>query len=403
MYWCSIHVTGADGSFNLLEYADPDLDLTLTEDHDKNMFDEHLGLSKGEAETQNSVAQSAPSQASAVVRSDISQPASAVHSDTSKDPAPQTLTGGSMSTKQVTPRLTASSATAADVSKGVTAPTVTVVASKTTTKPCATLTPPGVTTPEATSTTATFKQPPQVAISTLTLNDSMTTKQEPVISGKPAGMKPQKVASTRSDSAATSATQAAAMAASNGATANTSPPRTKSPKPKRKKSKPPALPTTAKSESSEKPATGLCAEALKTPTSATDFQAKFLEFSKKQTSDLPEKEMGKPERKSQLSSAAATVKEDSAAGTAAVKSEDSGKGTESATKDSGGGKVTPEVKSDNEEKKETLSLPLQVDGCVDDLDSDDSIFVCHSLLPLQVDVADDREITGSGQRESGSR
>ena len=33
-----------DDSFNLLEYADPELDETLTEPHDKNMFDEHLGV-----------------------------------------------------------------------------------------------------------------------------------------------------------------------------------------------------------------------------------------------------------------------------------------------------------------------------------------------------------------------
>ena len=35
---------GADDSFDLLEYADAELDdATLNEDHDKNMFDEHLG------------------------------------------------------------------------------------------------------------------------------------------------------------------------------------------------------------------------------------------------------------------------------------------------------------------------------------------------------------------------
>ena len=37
--------SGADGTFNLLEYADPELDDTLAEEHDKSIFDEHLGLS----------------------------------------------------------------------------------------------------------------------------------------------------------------------------------------------------------------------------------------------------------------------------------------------------------------------------------------------------------------------
>ncbi|CAH1773145.1 unnamed protein product [Owenia fusiformis] len=34
----------ADGTFNLLEFADPEIQKTLVEDHDKSMFDEHLGL-----------------------------------------------------------------------------------------------------------------------------------------------------------------------------------------------------------------------------------------------------------------------------------------------------------------------------------------------------------------------
>lgn len=37
---------GADGAFSLLAFSDPALDETLAEIHDKNMFDEHLGLKK---------------------------------------------------------------------------------------------------------------------------------------------------------------------------------------------------------------------------------------------------------------------------------------------------------------------------------------------------------------------
>lgn len=39
----SFYVLG-DGAFNLLPLGDPVLDETLAEVHDKNMFDEHLGL-----------------------------------------------------------------------------------------------------------------------------------------------------------------------------------------------------------------------------------------------------------------------------------------------------------------------------------------------------------------------
>lgn len=39
-------MTGADPHFNLLPFPHPVLDETLAEEHDKNMFDEHLGLKK---------------------------------------------------------------------------------------------------------------------------------------------------------------------------------------------------------------------------------------------------------------------------------------------------------------------------------------------------------------------
>lgn len=57
----TLHLPGADGSFNLLEYADADLDHTLIEEHDKNMFDEHLGIkSVGEEEEKEEKADEKP-------------------------------------------------------------------------------------------------------------------------------------------------------------------------------------------------------------------------------------------------------------------------------------------------------------------------------------------------------
>lgn len=48
-------LTGADPHFNLLPFPHPVLDETLAEEHDKSMFDEHLGLTK-EAEDKSALA-----------------------------------------------------------------------------------------------------------------------------------------------------------------------------------------------------------------------------------------------------------------------------------------------------------------------------------------------------------
>ena len=66
-------VAGADGSFNLLEYADPELDQTLTEEHDKSMFDEHLGLKKGPPRSQASTQPISKSEIAELSRSVVEQ------------------------------------------------------------------------------------------------------------------------------------------------------------------------------------------------------------------------------------------------------------------------------------------------------------------------------------------
>lgn len=47
-------IVDTDGAFNFIGFSDPVLDETLAEDHDKNMFDEHLGLKKESDEFEQS-------------------------------------------------------------------------------------------------------------------------------------------------------------------------------------------------------------------------------------------------------------------------------------------------------------------------------------------------------------
>lgn len=56
----SLLVGTADEDFNLLDYADPDLDSTLTEQHDKSIFDEHLGITSKVSLTVPAAKESSP-------------------------------------------------------------------------------------------------------------------------------------------------------------------------------------------------------------------------------------------------------------------------------------------------------------------------------------------------------
>ena len=93
--------SGVDDSFNLLEYADPELDETLNEPHDKNMFDEHLGVQQPRAE-QRKVTRPRPKvsrvasmpaavAASAMVRSDETSPVRSVEPSSVRSVEPSSV------------------------------------------------------------------------------------------------------------------------------------------------------------------------------------------------------------------------------------------------------------------------------------------------------------------------
>jgi hypothetical protein len=78
---------GADGSFNLLEYADADLDHTLIEEHDKNMFDEHLGIKQPGDENSQEAPSEAPKEEKAPEKAEKTEPkAEEEKMDTSSPP-----------------------------------------------------------------------------------------------------------------------------------------------------------------------------------------------------------------------------------------------------------------------------------------------------------------------------
>ena len=184
-----------------------------------------------------------------------------------------------------------------------------------------------------------------------------------------------------------------------------------------KKPKPAAL-MSAKGE--EKPATSV--EALKTPTSATDFQAKFLEFSKRKSVDIPGKDEVEAESKpdavavetAAVSSSTSAADSGGTTPTTSVGSMDAPVSRETTPTAAGDAKMETEEskpeaadgqaeKKESDDSKDEKGLPMQVDGAWDS-DSDECGSVCFSPFPLQLDGQDDQEAkeTGPGLPETGS-